>query len=170
MLTTQSTHEDLRKAIQEAVDAEVRKDSGLLKRDRGKAAALIEGVLSRQSDLYALSEDEYDDSRPTVTAVSTSYGRHHSRSRFKYRRENFEHDPVKNRDNAYYRVEEYIETHTVKSASLWNKVEQQIQERYSNSNGSGANGDLLIESTTSSSTPTKVFYLPSTANGPSDPS
>lgn len=129
---------------------------------------MIEGVLSRQSDLYALSEDEYDDTRPAGIAGSTSYGRYNSRSRFKYRRGSFGHDPVKNGDDAYHRVEEYIETHTVKSASLWNKVEQQIQERYINS--SGANEDLLTESTHSSSAPTRAPYLSSTTNGPTDPS
>lgn len=112
------------------MDDEVAKDSGLLKRERGKAAALIEGVLSRQSDLYTLSDDEYD--AVGDSPAFSSSARSHSRSlRHKSRRNSYGHDTKKIKgNNAFGKVEEYIENNTVKSSSLWKKVEGQVQEKH----------------------------------------
>jgi hypothetical protein len=54
----------LRNDIQSIVDEQVNKDPQLLTRQRGKAAALIEGVLSRQNDKPRRHKDELQVYKP----------------------------------------------------------------------------------------------------------
>lgn len=135
------------------------KDPSLVDRTRGKAAALIEGVLSRQTVLYALSEEE--------ASPGLAIGRpiHHSQLHRRRgsigRGAGLGHSPSlgaagshstpanqdkadpaavekqNERDSAFRRVENYIEDFTVKSANLWVKVEKQIKEKYLESHPEG---------------------------------
>lgn len=151
----QPTHDDLRESIQSTVDEEVRKDPSLLTRTRGKAAALIEGVFSRQTDLYALSDEEFEENVGGPSASRLKHHHHHRRKESIGRGNGFDRSGfgqrfgndgkngesyhtdeavrVENeseRDHAFRRVEEYIEQNTVRSSTLWNKVEKQIKEKF----------------------------------------
>lgn len=112
-----------------------------MKRERGKAAALIEGVLSRQSELYALSDDEYGDGRPTGPASFSSQNPTRG-SRLKHRRVSGGSHDRRNGDDAFRKVEEYIESNTYKSVALWSKVKSQILDKQSEVSQNGASDGL----------------------------
>lgn len=114
---------------------------------------MIEGVLSRQSDLYALPNDEYEEGLTSSKQAPFSSRSNWRTSRQKQRRGSLEGDAKRPEgDDTYRKVEEYIENNTVKSPVLWKKVEAQIQERYNETNGN-VSGPALPDA---SSTPSRA--------------
>ena len=110
--------------MKDVVDSQVSKDRGLLRRERGKGAALIEGSLSLHSGL---------DSPATRDRSSTRYrSSHHHPQQHRHPNSSNNTGSVSAPGrpagpDVFGKAHEYVRKNTVDSVGLWKNVSEQVE-------------------------------------------
>lgn len=104
--------------MKDVVDSQVSKDRGLLRRERGKAAALIEGSLTLHSDLDSPVRDR------SSNRYRSSYSHRHGRTSSNTSETN---SKLLGSD-VFGKAHEYVKKNTIDSASLWKTVSEQVED------------------------------------------
>lgn len=99
------------------VDSQVSKDRGLLRRERGKAAALIEGSLTLHSDLDSPVRDR------SSNRYRSSYSYRHNRTSSNTNEANSKSSG----SDVFGKAHEYVRKNTIDSAGLWKTVSEQVE-------------------------------------------
>jgi hypothetical protein len=112
--------------VKEVVDSQVSKDRGLLRRERGKAAALIEGSLSLHSDLD--SPTARDRSGTRYRSSHHHHEQHWHASSSNNNNNNSASAPGRPaRADVFGKAHEYVRKNTVDSVGLWKNVSEQVE-------------------------------------------